>query len=99
MSFLDVVIAEARLRMLVMLDENTADGSAHAGLLDNALDACGLSLSRDVVHSQLDWLAEQRLVDVSTVAGIKRATITQRGKDVARGQAIVTGVLRRIDLV
>ncbi len=92
-SYLDLVIQEARLILLRLLLES-GGYTSNSSILDMALDAYGVSLSRDQVDAQLAWLAEQQLVTVERVATITRATLTLRGQDVANGDATVPGVKR-----
>ena len=52
------------------------------------------TVSKDYVKTQLHWLAEQELVSLHDLDGLKLATLTERGHDVQRGLANVPGVAR-----
>lgn len=83
-----------RLSILRVLAE-TPGYSANESLLTDVLrDDLGFGATRDQVRTELDWLAEQGLAIIATTAGIKIATATGRGADVAAGHANVTGVKR-----
>lgn len=86
-----MVRQEARLVLLRVLLE--AGGyQANSSILQAALEAFALHLSRDQIHTELSWLAEQGLVDTDKIATVVIATLTQRGMDVANGRATVPGV-------
>lgn len=93
MSLKQLLQADRRLVMLRILNES-AGYTANESILDSGLDAYGHKVSRDVVKNELSWLSEMDLITVETVAETKVATITQRGIDVAEGQAVVEGVKR-----
>lgn len=50
--------------------------------------------SADQVETELHWLSDQGYVELSAVANMQEAKITQRGIDIAEGRAIVPGVAR-----
>jgi hypothetical protein len=66
--------------------------SANESLLTDALHELGFGATRDQVRTELAWLAEQSLVTLEDLGGLKIATITQRGIDVTEGRAAVPGV-------
>ncbi|MFN3582602.1 hypothetical protein [Phenylobacterium sp.] len=67
--------------------------TANSSLLCDGCDAVGLPTTRDRVKTELAWLAEQGLVRTATLeSGLVRATLTERGLDVARGLVQVPGV-------
>ena len=82
-----------RLAVLQILAED-AGYSANEGMLSAALKWIGHGISRDRLRTELAWLAEQDLVRVEDVCGLRVARLTQRGEDVARGRAQVPGVAR-----
>ncbi|EMK5463012.1 ArsR family transcriptional regulator [Vibrio cholerae] len=93
MSFKELLKEDQRLVILRSLHE--MDGmSANESILDSCLDAYGHRVSRDVVRTQMAWLAEQDLISIRELDGFKIATLTGRGEDVATGQAVVPGVKR-----
>ncbi|ACI98526.1 hypothetical protein [Rhodospirillum centenum] len=94
MSYKDFVAEDRRLVILKLLEEDPGGSHNHA-VLQEALRRWGHTVSRDVVKSDLAWLAEQALVSVQLVGDgdpYHVATITDRGCDVATGAATVPGV-------
>jgi hypothetical protein len=93
MSFRDHVNADLRLVVLRLLSE--AEGyEGNSSILQMAVDEFGHNVSRDQMHTQLAWLAEQGLLTIAAVATVQVATLTARGLDVAQGRASVPGVKR-----
>lgn len=94
MSFADFHFQHVRLTVLRILVE--APGySANDSVLNQAVNALGLTCTRDQLRTNLGWLKEQRLVDlVEPAPGLLVAKVTERGADVAGGRAIVDGVQR-----
>jgi hypothetical protein len=86
----DGYIRSAALRLLAELPEYRANDVAIA----DAVRAIGLGCTNDQLRGHLVWLEEQRLVQLVDVSGIKIATLTERGSDVAAGRAHVEGVQR-----
>ncbi|MGC3833967.1 ArsR family transcriptional regulator [Moritella viscosa] len=72
----------------------TPSYSANESILDSSLDVYGHRVSRDVVLSEMHWLAEQGLISLSDAVDTAVAILTQRGIDVATGQALHPGVKR-----
>lgn len=93
MSMQQVLQQDRRLVILRILNES-AGYTANESILDSSLDAIGHRVSRDVVKAELSWLEEQGLLSLQTVINTQVATITQRGIDVAEGQAKHPGVKR-----
>ncbi len=93
-GFEKFVEEDRRLAILRLL--NKAPGrELNASVVQSALKGIGHTTSRDRVHADFDWLSEQRLIEVRTVGdSIRVAKLTQRGVDVATGNATVTGVKR-----
>jgi hypothetical protein len=92
-SYRDIVTEEQRLVILRLLDEDI-QGQANSSLLEKGLDALGLTASRDLVHTQLAWLAEQGLIEVESLRTVMIARLTSRGRAVAQRKAAVPGVAR-----
>jgi hypothetical protein len=93
MSYADIVVADQRLCLLAALAE--APAYAHnEHVLKRALEALGHAISSDRLHGHLAWLAEQDLIQIEPVAGVRIARLTQRGEDAAAGRATVPGVAR-----
>lgn len=88
------VIEDVRLVLLRLLSESPGYAS-NSSILDAALEDFGHHVSRDQVHTELSWLAEQGLLKVESISTVLRAELTARGLDVARGQAHVPGVRKR----
>lgn len=84
---------DRRLVILRYLSEDD-DYSLNDSMLDKCLAGIGHGVSRDVLRSDLAWLAEQGLVTADEVGAILVATLTARGDDVAKGRAVVPGVAR-----
>ena len=93
MSYRDAVAADMRLVILRILAAAPAYES-NSSVLVIALDEFGHRTSRDVVHTELAWLAEQGLVETRTTATVVVAQLTPRGLEVAEGRASVPGVKR-----
>jgi Fe2+ or Zn2+ uptake regulation protein len=93
MSFKELLNEDLRLAMLRTLEES-GGFSMNDSILHAFLDRIGHSHSRDKVRTELHWLADQGLVNVSNVGSIMVATLTERGLDVANARATVPGVKR-----
>jgi Fe2+ or Zn2+ uptake regulation protein len=92
-NFRELQTSDRRLVLLRLLAES--DGyEANSSVLQMAIEPFGHNVSRDVVHTDLAWLAEQGLVNVEDLASIKVATLSSRGLDVANGRATVPGIKR-----
>lgn len=84
---------DQRLVILRSLAEVGYD--ANESILDDCLALYGHKVSRDLVRNHLNWLEEQGLVKIERLTGgFMVAQITQRGLDVANGEAVVDGVKR-----
>ncbi len=92
-SYQQLVAEEARLVVLRVLAEAPAY-EANSSTLQMILPEYALNLSRDQLHTELAWLAEQGLVSTRAIATVVIATITARGLDVAHARAQVPGVKR-----
>lgn len=89
----DIFTQDQRLVILRSLAEAGYD--ANESILDDCLALYGHKISRDLVRNHLNWLEEQSLVKIERLAsGFMIAKITQRGLDVANGEAFVDGVKR-----
>lgn len=93
MSFLNHVHQDLRLVILRLLAEDS-DYEANSSVLQMAVAEFGHNASRDAVHTQLAWLAEQGLLTVTSIKTVQIAKLTARGLDVAQGRATVPGVKR-----
>lgn len=93
-TYIEHLREERRLVILRLLQE-LAGYTANSSILATGLSSLGVPASRDQVHTELDWLAEQGLVIQEDLGiGVRTATLTSRGGDVAQGLAIVSGVKR-----
>ena len=92
-KFAELVTSDIRLVILRALAEDL--GYSHnESILHSILSEFGHQVSRDRVRTELGWLEEQGLLTVKDVAGCLVATVTQRGADVAAGNASCNGVKR-----
>lgn len=82
-------------RLVILRSLVDAGYDANESILDDCLALYGHKISRDLVRNHLNWLEEQGLVRIERLNGsFMVATITQRGVDVANGEAVVDGVKR-----
>lgn len=95
MPSLAEIQAEHRRRAILCVLAEDANYETNAEILCAALDAVGLTASRDQVVSDLAWLQEQGLVITTTPSGsLVLAKLTDRGLDVAQCRASVPGIAR-----
>ncbi|MBX3634752.1 MAG: ArsR family transcriptional regulator [Rubrivivax sp.] len=92
-TFAEFQAADRRLAILRAL-ESAAAYTVNALLLGRFLEAVGHAVSADRLAQDLAWLAEQGLLQLADAQGLKVATLTPRGADVATGRATVPGVQR-----
>ncbi len=83
---------DLRLTILLLLLE-AGNYDLNIYILQSALADFGHRPSQDKLQTELSWLTEQGLCDLSDDAVVV-AKLTQRGKDVAEGRQIVPGVKR-----
>jgi len=93
MEFSELKQADRRLVILMVLMQSD-HYSANEHLVRSMMDVMGHNVGRDLLRGEFDWLTEQRLIDLTTFGDIKIAQLTPRGKDVAEGRTVVTGVKR-----
>jgi Fe2+ or Zn2+ uptake regulation protein len=93
----EVVTADRRLRVLVLLDKAHAY-MTNEHVLQGLLQPMGHAISVDRLRTDLAWLAEQGLLDVHEHDGLQVATLRRRGVDVANDRACVPGVARPVPL-
>jgi len=94
MSFEKTLEEDRRLVILLLLSKQ-GDWALNEYVLQVGLQQMAHSASMARVHSDIDWLEEQGLVKLSKgYADVRIITLTQRGLDVATGQATCTGVKR-----
>jgi Fe2+ or Zn2+ uptake regulation protein len=87
---------EAQARRLTLLQalEHAAQYRASAALLHRYLEHVGQAVSADLLATELQWLAEQGLLELQAAPGGQVATLTTRGLDVATGTVVAPGVAR-----
>lgn len=90
-TYRELVDADRRLVTLRILEQAPAY-ECNSSVLQMALEEYGHSVSRDLLHNDLAWLAEQGLVVERGILTVKIATLTARGADVAKGRTTVPGV-------
>lgn len=90
-SFAQVIVSEARLRILRLLLKANEQPLNHE-ILAMGLNSMGLRMTIDQVRAELHWLAEMRTVTILTVGHMAVAEITQRGMDVAKGLSQIAGI-------
>ncbi|EMH5077574.1 ArsR family transcriptional regulator [Salmonella enterica] len=88
--FSDLIVEDQRLVILRTLNDLNLE--AGESIIQDCLDAWGHRVSRDVVRTRLQWLAEQGLVTLETLHGYLVATLTGRGQDVVEDRVSVPGV-------
>lgn len=95
MSYRDTLAEHIRICLLRLLEE-AVDYELNNSILVDGVAMYGLRATRDMVNTELAWLAEQGLVKLDKVtATICIARLTNRGLDVAAGRAHCPGVKRR----
>lgn len=89
-------VTEDRRLVLLRLLAGAPGYAANSSILHGLLGDFAHRAPRDVVAGDLDWLAEQGLLGLEALAvpGLRIATLTSRGLDVAEGSAQVSGVAR-----
>lgn len=90
-----MVVTQHRRAAILRLLHDQPGFRSNDGVLQDLLVAIGLSVSRDLVNTELAWLEEQGLLSLESIDGpVTVATLTQRGIDCAMGHAVVPGVKR-----
>ncbi len=92
--FSDNYLQKDRRLVVLRILQDSAAYTANESHIDRGLDALGHKVSRDVVVADMHWLHEQGLLRLEEAFNTQVATITQRGLDVAQGQAAHPGVNR-----
>lgn len=88
------MVTEDLRRLLLTLLAKDSDYAINDNILQSALATYSHSVSKDDLCTQLDWLETNRLIDVEHVFDIRIAKLTDKGLEVANGQAYVEGVRR-----
>ncbi len=93
MPFKQHVTEDLRLVILRLLNE-AAGYDLNTSIIQSAVKQFGHSVSRDSLHTQVQWLAEQGLVAYTEITSVWVVKLTQRGVDVVDGSIAVHGVKR-----
>ena len=93
MPFADFETEDRRLVILRLLEEDN-DYRVNTSILRSSLDLYGHNISRDRLHTDVQWLSEQGLTRSEQLNSVQVVTLTQQGLDVANGRARVPGVKR-----
>jgi hypothetical protein len=88
-----VLAAHLRLTILRVLAGAPA-WTANSSIIHTVAVDFGLMASRDLIRTELSWLAEQSLVTIKDMGALVVATLTERGQDVAEGRVTAPGVQR-----
>ena len=89
----DILTPDIRLVILRALAEDL-NYSHNDSIIHAIVKKFGHKVSRDRVRTELAWLRDQCLISIEMVSDTYVATITQRGVDVASGDATIPGVKR-----
>lgn len=93
MEYQQLITENQRLAVLKFLRDDN-DYTQNTSILQDALTAIGLDISRDKLETEVNWLAEQGLVEIEHYRTVTVVKLTGRGLDVAEGRALVPGVKR-----
>lgn len=93
-TFKDALREARRLTLLRLLHESNGYLS-NSSVLHAGLHHLGVSSTRDDVLTDLTWLRDQDLIELTEAAeGVYVVKLRSRGQDVATGNAVVPGVSR-----
>lgn len=87
-------LQEEDQRFLILLSLVYMGFDGNENMIKTALDAYGHRVSSREVEAHLTWLSQHGLVELSTIADLTKAKLTQRGQDVAEGREIIEGIRR-----
>ena len=93
MEYRQLITETQRLAVLRFLKDDS-DYTLNTSILQDGLTAIGLDISRDKLETEVNWLAEQGLVETEHYRSVTVVKRTGRGVDVAEGCAGVPGVKR-----
>ena len=91
MKFAEHQAQDRRLVILRVLSE-AASYTSNEYLLQQVLADAGHHVSQDTLRSDLSWLHEQALLDLSSPGQMFVVKLLTRGLDVSQGRAICPGV-------
>ena len=92
-DFIQLINEDQRLCIVRTLDEMPSM-SANCSILQQGLEIYAHHISRDKVHTHLNWLEENGIVSLKQVHSSKITTLTQRGIDIAKGRVSQPGIKR-----
>ena len=92
MSSYQRYLTEDRRLVILRVLAGVPGYSANSSILGDVLERYAHQPSRDQIHGDLAWLADQDLVTVEAVGSVHVATLTQRGLDVSQGRSHCPGV-------
>ncbi|MEL7113995.1 MAG: hypothetical protein AAGP08_00140 [Pseudomonadota bacterium] len=92
MSLVEREMHEARGYILVAIAQGSGE-SASSTLLQFGLDTIGIRYDLAWVATQMEWLAEERLISISHAAGVVTGELLERGRDVLEKRVKVDGLL------
>lgn len=93
-EFSDIYAGHVRLATLRLLDSQPTY-SANDSVLVTAVQALGLSCTRDQMRAHLSWLREVGTVTLlQPMDGVIVATLTERGGDIAHARSTIPGIQR-----
>jgi DNA-binding HxlR family transcriptional regulator len=95
MSYSEAVAADRRLLILRCL-EAASGYCAGAPLIGEFLRSLGQDISSDGLAIELEWLAEQGLIERTESAALVVVRLRSRGVDAALGRTRIPGVRRPI---
>lgn len=93
MSMQEVMNEHERLAILLALAAMPGY-STNDSIVQEVCARYGNDMSRDKVKTQLSWLQEQGCVTTEPVGRYVKASLTERGQDVAEGRARIPGIKR-----
>lgn len=93
MEYQQLITENQRLAVLKFLRDDN-DYTQNTSILQDALTAIGLDISRDKLETEVNWLSEQGLVEIEHYRTVTVVKLTGRGLDVAEGRTLVPGVKR-----
>lgn len=96
MSYLDVIVMDARLCILKELSKQI-DGRLNEVALMHVLDVFGIRRSRDWVRTQLRALDELGGVNLTEVGTVMIASLTKLGRAHVDRRGVIEGVARPAD--
>ena len=92
-AFAKLRTASRRLAILRFLAEEP-DYTLNTSVLEDALEAIGLAVSRAVLHMDGVWLENLEIIKCESIGNIRIFELTRTGLDVVAGKLVVDGIKR-----